>query len=45
MYNLVFFQNEEFFVEYDELDEFYMIHPCMNRVQFEPHTSTENIIV
>ena len=44
--SLVFFQNEEIFVQLDELDEFLgQTHPRMNRIQLQPHTSTENILV
>ena len=37
--NLVFFQNEEIFIQLDEFD------PCMNRAQFRSHTNTENILM
>ena len=38
-----FFQNEEIFVQLDELDELDRI--TMNRIQLQPYTSTENILV
>ena len=40
---LFFFQNEEIFVQLDELDELDRI--TMNRIQLQPYTSTENILV
>ena len=42
---LVFFQNEEIFVQLDELDELDRITHCMNMIQLQHHTSTENILV
>ena len=40
---VVFFRNKEIFVQLDELDE--ENHPCMNRIQLQPHTSTANFLM
>ena len=40
-----FFQNEDIFVQLDELDELDRITHALIRIHLHPHTSTENILV
>ena len=42
---IFFFQNEEIFVPLDRLDELDRINRAWIRIQLQPHTNTENILV
>ena len=42
---IFFFQNEEVFVPLDRLDELDRITHAWIRIQLQPHTNTENILM